>query len=143
VIFVDTSFFAALLLPKDANHLRAVRAVEELGQTRLSDILLTTNSVILETITVARYEGNHKTAVRAADLLYGGTMARLYRTTAEDEAEAVAYLRRHHDKEYSAVDCLSFVVMLKHGITEAFAFDEDFSHRFVMRPGPTRTQPSA
>jgi predicted nucleic acid-binding protein len=63
-------------------------------------------------------------------------MARLYRTTVEDEAEAVAYLRRHADKEYSAVDCLSFVVMLKHGISEAFAFDDDFSHRFVMRPEP-------
>lgn len=135
MIFVDTSFFAALLLPKDVNHRRAVLAIEELGQARLSDVLLTTNNVILETITVARYEGNHKTAVRAAELLYGGTMAQLYRTTAEDEAEAVAYLRRHHDKEYSAVDCLSFVVMLKQGIREAFSFDDDFSHRFIMRPG--------
>lgn len=138
MIFVDTSFFAALLLPKDANHRRAVQAVEDLGQVRLSAILLTTNNVILETITVARYEGNHKTAVRAAELLYSGTMARVYRTTAEDEAEAVAYLRRHDDKEYSAVDCLSFVIMLKHGISEAFSFDDDFSHRFVMRPGPSR-----
>ena len=138
MIFVDTSFFAALLLPKDANHLRAVQAVEDLGQGRLSDVLLTTNNVILETITVARYEGNHKAAVRAAEPLYGGTMARLYRTTAEDEAEAFTYLRRHDDKEYSAVDCLSFVVMLKQAITEAFSFDDDFSHRFVMRPGPSR-----
>jgi hypothetical protein len=31
-------------------------------------------------------------------------MARLYRTTEEDEAEAFDYLRRHLDKEYSAVD---------------------------------------
>jgi uncharacterized protein len=138
VIFVDTSFFVALLLPKDANHRRAAKAVEDLGQARLSDVLLTTNNVILETITVARYEGSHKAAVRVAELLYGGAMARLYRTTAEDEAEAVAYLRSHDDKEYSAVDCLSFVVMLKHGITEAFSFDDDFSHRFVMRPGPVR-----
>jgi predicted nucleic acid-binding protein len=36
------------------------------------------------------------------------------------------------------VDCLSFVVMLEHGITETFSFDEDFSHRFVMRPRPSR-----
>jgi predicted nucleic acid-binding protein len=136
VIFVDTSFFAALLLPKDINHRRAVQAVEDLGQVRLADILLTTNNVVLETITVARYEGNHKTAVRAAELLYGGAMARLYRTTAEDEAEAVAYLRRHRDQEYSAVDCLSFVVMLKKGINEALSFDSDFAHRFVVRPGP-------
>jgi len=138
VIFVDTSFLAALLLPKDAHHRRAVQAIEDLGQERLSNVLLTTNNVVLETITVARYEGDHRTAVRAAELLYGGTMARLYRTTAEDEAEAVAYLRRHQDKEYSAVDCLSFVVMLKQGITDAFAFDDDFSHRFVMRPGPSQ-----
>lgn len=138
MIFVDTSFFAALLLPKDANHRRAIRAVEDLGQVPLSEILLTTNNVVLETITVARYEGNHRTAVRAAELLYGGSMTRLYRTTADDETEAVAFLRRHDDKEYSAVDCLSFVVMLKHGITDAFSFDDDFSHRFVMRPGPSQ-----
>ena len=57
MIFVDTSFFAALLLPKDANHRRAALAVEEIGEVRLSDVLLTTTNVILETITVARYEG--------------------------------------------------------------------------------------
>jgi uncharacterized protein len=135
-VFVDTSFFAALLVPRDTNHHRAKAAVEALASSRLSDTLLTTNNVILETITVARYEGNHQMAVRAAELLYGGTMARVYRTTAEDEAEAVVYLRRHQDKEYSAVDCLSFVVMLKQGLTEALAFDADFAHRFVLRPGP-------
>jgi predicted nucleic acid-binding protein len=73
--------------------------------------------------------------VRAGELLYGGAMARLYRTTAEDEQEAFGYLRRHHDKKYSAVDCLSFVVMLRHGINEAFSFDDDFAHRFIVRPG--------
>ncbi len=138
MIFVDTSFFVALLLPKDANHSRAVQAIDALGQRRLSDALLTTNNVVLETITVARYEGDHRVAVRAGELLYAGTMTRLYRTTAEDEQEAFAYLRRHQDKAYSAVDCLSFVVMLKHGITEAFSFDDDFAHRFVMLPALER-----
>ena len=138
MIFVDTSFFVALLLPKDAHHSRAVQAIEDLDRNRLSDVLLTTNNVVLETITVALYEGHHRAAVRAGELLYGGTMARLHRTTAQDEQEAFAYFRRHHDKEYSAVDCLSFVVMLKHGITEAFSFDDHFSHRFAMRPGPSR-----
>jgi predicted nucleic acid-binding protein len=138
VIFVDTSFFVALLLPKDDHYSQAVQAIEEFDRCRLSDVLLTTNNVVLETITVALYEGHHKAAVRAGELLYGGTMARVYRTTSEDEQEAFAYLRRHQDKKYSAVDCLSFVVMLKHEITEAFAFDDHFSHRFIMRPGPSR-----
>jgi predicted nucleic acid-binding protein len=112
-----------------------VQAIKEFDRDRLSDVLLTTNNVVLETITVTLYEGHHKAAVRAGELLYGGTMARLYRTTAEDEQEAFAYLRRHQDKDYSAVDCLSLVVMLKLGITEALAFDDHFSHRFIVRPG--------
>lgn len=135
MIFVDTSFWAALVLPKDAHHHQAVEALDELGKANLSSLLLTTNNVVLETITVARYEADHRTAVRVGELLYGGSVARLHRTTTEDEVKAFAYLRRHDDKKYSAVDCLSFVVMIDCGITDVLSFDDDFSHRFVMRPG--------
>jgi ATP-dependent Clp protease adaptor protein ClpS len=48
-------------------------------------------------------------------------------------------LKRHRDKTCSAVDCLSFVVMEKHGITEALAIDDDFTHRFTARPGLARS----
>jgi predicted nucleic acid-binding protein len=63
-------------------------------------------------------------------------MARIHHASVEEEREAFAYLHKYHDKEYSAVDCLSFVVMDKLGITEAWAVDSDFGHRFVVRPGP-------
>ena len=46
------------------------------------------------------------------------------------------FSKQHKDKDYSAVDCLSFVVMLKLGIREAWTFDEHFAHRFIARPGP-------
>jgi len=138
VTFVDTSFFVALLDPRDKNHARAVEAFEEFEGCRLSDQLLTTNNVVLETITVARYEAGHALAVKAGEMLYGEKLARLHRTTAEEEASAFAYLRKYEDKQYSAVDCLSFVVMEMLGIREVLAFDSDFSHRFVMRPGPAR-----
>jgi predicted nucleic acid-binding protein len=36
------------------------------------------------------------------------------------------------------VDCLSFVVMEKLGISEALAVDDDFTHHFVARPGPLK-----
>jgi uncharacterized protein len=138
VIFVDTSFFVALLDPRDKNHSRAVEAFEEFKGQRLSTLLLTTNNVVLETITVARYEAGHALAVKAGEMLYAEKLARLHRTTAEEEAAAFAYLKKYEDKEYSSVDCLSFVVMEKLGIQEALAFDSDFGHRFVMRPGPAR-----
>ena len=138
MIFVDTSFFVALLDPRDTNHSRAVAAFDDFDGKRLKDQLLTTNNVVLETITVARYEAGHALAVRAGEMLYAEKLARLHRTTAEEEAEAFVYLKKYEDKEYSAVDCLSFVVMEKLGIHEALAFDSDCGHRFVMRPGPAR-----
>ena len=138
MIFVDTSFLVALLDPHDKNHARAQGAFEEFDGRRLSDLLLTTNNVVLETITVARHEVGHRLAVRAGEMLYGEKLARLHRTTADEEAAAFEYLKKYTDKEYSAVDCLSFVVMEKLGIREALAFDSDFSHRFVMRPGSAR-----
>ena len=138
MIFVDTSFFVALLDPRDKNHPRAQEAFAEFDGRRLSDLLLTTNNVVLETITVARYEAGHRLAVRAGEMLYGEKLARLHRTTAEEEKAAFEYLKKYADKEYSAVDCLSFVVMEKLGIREVLAFDSDFGHRFVMRPGPAR-----
>jgi predicted nucleic acid-binding protein len=136
VIFVDTSFFIALLDPQDKHHARAVEALEGFQGKRLKDLLLTTNNVVLETITVARYEAGHALAVKAGEMLYGEKLARLHRTTAEEEAAAFTYLKKYDDKEYSAVDCLSFAVMEKLGIHEALAFDTDFGHRFVMLPGP-------
>jgi predicted nucleic acid-binding protein len=80
VIFVDTSFFVALLDPRDKNHPRAVEAFEEFEGCRLSDQLLTTNNVVLETITVARYEAGHALAVKAGEMLYGEKLARLHRS---------------------------------------------------------------
>jgi predicted nucleic acid-binding protein len=66
MIFVDTRFFIALLDPQDRNHPRAVEALRVFQGKRLSDLLLTTNNVVLETITVARYEVGHALAVKPA-----------------------------------------------------------------------------
>ena len=135
MIFIDTSFFVALLSPRDAHHKRAREAFDAFKGQRLVDLFLTTNNVVLETITVAGRQGGNRLAVEVGQMLYAEKLARLYRTTPEDERAALAYLEQHQDKRYSAVDCLSFVVMLEHDIHEVFAFDRrDFSHRFAVLP---------
>jgi predicted nucleic acid-binding protein len=70
VIFVDTSFFVALMDPRDGNHHRAVEAFQPLRGQRLNETLLTTNNVVLEAITVTRYEVGHGLAVTTAETLY-------------------------------------------------------------------------
>ena len=137
MIFVDASFFVALLSARDDHHDRAQKAFLAFEGRRLRDLLLTTNSVILETITVTGRQGGNRLAVEVGELLYTEKLARIYRPTPDDELAALAYRKQHLDKRYSAVDCLSFVVMLEHGIHEALAFDRrDFAHRFAVLPPP-------
>jgi predicted nucleic acid-binding protein len=68
-------------------------------------------------------------AVNVGEQLFAGTLGQVHRA-------ALDYLAKHEDQDYSFVDCLSFVMMEKRGITEALAVDSDFTHRFTARPGP-------
>ena len=43
------------------------------------------------------------------------------------ETDAIAWLRRHDERTYSFVDATSFVVMRQNRLSEALAFDGDFS----------------
>jgi len=138
VIFVDTSFLFPLLSTHDRDHPRVREVFEGFGNRRLPDYLLTTNHVVGETITLARVRGGHDLAVSVGHYLYSEKMARIHWARPEQEKAAFAYLAKHADKDYSFVDCLSFVVMDAFGISEAWAVDSDFTHRFVVRPGPAR-----
>ncbi len=136
MIFVDTSFFFALFSEEDVNHRRVVEVVESLPRASFPDLLVTTDHVVFETITLVRYRVSHQRAVFVGERLYAEHMARIHRTTFDEQRAAFEYLARHDDKKYSSVDCLSFVVMEKLGIREALAVDADFTHRFIARPGP-------
>jgi len=101
-------------------------------------VLITTDHVVFETLTLIQTTVDrtaHARTVQVGQQLYSEKLARIYRTSFQEQLEAFAYLRQHKDKRYSAVDCLSFVVMLKLGIQEAWTFDDHFSHRFTARPG--------
>jgi predicted nucleic acid-binding protein len=136
VIFVDTGFFFALLSERDPDHGRALEVFEAFRGRNLQELLLTTNHVVFETITLAQSRAGHELAVKAGEILYGEQLARIHRASFEEERGAFEYLRQHRDKGYSAVDCLSFVVMESLGIREALAIDAHFTHRFIARPGP-------
>ena len=137
MIYLDTSFLFALVSSKDEHHRRVVEVFKDFEGKRLSEVLLTTNHVVAETITLTRTLG-HEQAVRLGERLYAERLARIHWTTPQEEREAFGYFKRHRDKDYSIVDCLSFVVMEQQGIREALAVDSDFTHRFSARPGPPR-----
>ena len=136
--FVDTSFFFALASKKDPDHERVREVFEEFDAKRLPELWLTTNHVVFETIRLARRSLHHAAAVEMGERLYDESLARIHRATADEEYEAFEYLKKYNDKDYSPVDCLSFVIMEAYGIHEALTVDSDFTHGFIARPGPSR-----
>ena len=110
--------------------------------SRPADFLLTTNHVVTETITLVSKRGHrdpglrHDLAVKIGRLLHAGVFGQVHHASADEELEAFAYFEKHRDKSYSMVDCLSFVIMDKRQMREAWAVDEDFTHRFTALPGP-------
>jgi predicted nucleic acid-binding protein len=121
VRFVDTSFWVALRLRRDANHGTAVQLWTP-GQS-----LLTTNQVVGETWTFLRRRDGHPSAVAFLDALEAADWLSVVHVEESLEREARAWLRRHDERVYSSVDASSFVVMRRERLHEALAFDGDFS----------------
>lgn len=137
MIFVDTSFFYALASANDPDHQRVRQVFESFAGRRLREVLVTSNHTVFETIRLTRRRRGHRAAVEMGEQLYAEKMARIDWTTPEEERAAFDYMVKYHDKDYSPVDCVSFVVMERLKITEALAVDSHFTHRFIARPGPS------
>jgi predicted nucleic acid-binding protein len=123
VIFVDTSFWTALLWGRDGNHADASRLLGAHGDERM----ITSNHVLGEAWTVLRRRDGHRTALRFLDLMESSPRIEVARASEDVEREALDWLRRHDERRYSFVDACAFAFMRQRRITAALAFDGDFS----------------
>lgn len=120
--FVDTSYWVALLLPRDRHHLEA----RSLWHSDLGP-LLATNHVVGETWTFLRRRAGHRDAVAFLDAVEQSPRVVVIHVDEPIEDEARSWLRRHDEREFSFVDAVSFAVMRRRRLTEALAFDGDFT----------------
>lgn len=123
MIFVDTSFWIAVAARRDARHDEARRLL----QTHAREPLVTSTHVRGETWTFIRRRHGHQAAVAFLDGLDRTRRAEVLFVKEELEVEALRWLRRHDEREYSFVDATSFAVMRSLRISSALAFDGDFS----------------
>lgn len=122
MIFVDTSFWVAFVDGADDLHQDAGRLFTEHG----SSPLVTSNQVRGETWTFLGRRRGHVAAVAFLDRLERSRPSVVF--VREDvEAEALRWLRRHDEREYSFVDATSFALMRSLRIRKALAFDGDFA----------------
>ncbi|MBI1313278.1 PIN domain-containing protein [bacterium] len=123
-VFLDTSFIIALENCDDVYHQRARQLDEEL--LREDATLLLHDGVLMEI-----GDGYARLGRRAKgiDLLRRLTNEQGYRVDSvlpDDMRKALSLYQSRSDKEWGLTDCVSFVLMEAHGVSEALTADVHF-----------------
>lgn len=128
-IFADTSFFVALLNPRDDLHQKAVSQQRALHPFHL----VTTEMVLAELLNDfgARGEVLRQSAVSFVEEVRRASLDRPARVTiipqtAKQFASALSIYRERMDKTWSLTDCASYVVMEAKSLTETLTYDRHF-----------------
>lgn len=119
--FVDTFYIVALVNERDEYHERANELVAVYDNTPL----LVTDAVLLE-IGNSLARSYKAEAVEIFEEFFASTEVQIIRL---DEAlfdKAYELYKSHVDKTWGLVDCISFVVMREHGISDALTHDKHF-----------------
>lgn len=131
VFFIDTGAFYALADDSDRN----APSARDFFRRRLeTDQFVTTDAILLESWTLIRSRLGWGAAYRFAERMRLSLITLLYVEPADLES-AWRVLNDYADQELSLVDAISFAVMERQGIDNAFTFDKDF---LLYRHGPKR-----
>ncbi len=125
MIFVDTGAWFAVAVRNDPDHSAAMKWLQ-----RNREPLVTTDYILAETATLIRMRDKtargHRLAVRIATSILREESAIFQKITETDLHKALQIFRDYSEHLFSFVDCTSFTVMDRLGITHAFAFDRHF-----------------
>ena len=120
-IFVDTLFVVALINQRDQYHQQA----SELADQFEGHPLLVTDAVLLE-IGNALARNYKREAVAIIEQFFASDEVEIVRLSPQLFEQAFAIYSTYQDKEWSLVDCISFVVMREAGVSQALTFDRHF-----------------
>lgn len=123
-IFLDSSAQIALLSDKDANHTTATAILEQLDRERAA--LVMTDYVFDELLTALTTRVGRFKAIQYSQKFPGGKVMLVF-IEPTDFYRAKRMFEQYTDKRWSFTDCVSFAVMQRMKITDAFSFDRDFT----------------
>ena len=123
-VFVDTSYWVAIISPHDQWHAAAKQARDKLGPARL----VTTDAVLMEFLTMFSTHGNdfRKRAVKAVQEIIAHPNIRVVPQTHELFLKGLKLYKERPDKKYSLHDCISMTVMEDEKLEEILTSDHDF-----------------
>jgi hypothetical protein len=120
-VFADTFYFLALLNQRDAAHKRAVAASRGAGLT-----LVTTEFVLIELADALCKPQQRDEVLAICSVVETDPAFRLVRATSELIQRGRKLYGERPDKEWPLTDCISFVVMHDHGLSEVLTADHHF-----------------
>ncbi len=119
-LFADTSFYIALVSPRDMWH---EKALEASNACRVD--IITTEYVLLEL-------GNYLSALsrrgflNITEALQRDSRTQILPSSPELFKRGLNLYGQRLDKTWSLTDCISFAVMKQHGLTDALTGDRHF-----------------
>ena len=132
-LFVDTSALLAFLDADQPRHAEVIDAWDRAVAERRT--LFTSNYVLVESFALVERRLGFEALRALADVLV--PILRLLWVDEELHAAGVASLFTARRRQLSLVDCTSFELMRRHGLSEALALDDDFARQgYRLLPGP-------
>jgi uncharacterized protein len=129
-VFADTSYWVAVINPRDQLHKRAMAVSEELGRC----IIVTSEMVMVEVLNMFSSLGPHlrDAAVSTMQEITSDPSIELEPQTRQLFRDALSLYQSRADKEWSLTDCASFVIMKRRRIEEALTDDRHFTQAGYM-----------
>lgn len=131
MIFIDTGAFLARYLEQDQYHAVALASWERLQGSAAP--CATSNLVLSETFTLLARRAGYDFAAARARLILASRVLKLLRPDAADERRALEFFEKYADQKVSFTDCLSFALMKKEKLRQAFTFDQHFEYAGFQR----------
>ena len=131
MIFIDTGAFLARYLEQDQYHVVSLASWERLRGS--ASPCATSNLVLSETFTLLARRAGYDFAATRARLILASRVLKLLRPDAADERKALEFFEKYADQKVSFTDCLSFALMKKEKLRQAFTFDQHFEYAGFQR----------
>lgn len=125
-LFLDTSGVASFLIASEPRHVEA-RRLAAAAALRGRRSLHLSSLVLQETATLLKARRKPNLVPRLFALVEHSKAFAFHFVDAETYYEARDFMLLHEDKEWSFVDCSSFVLMRRLKLTDALTTDHHFS----------------
>jgi len=120
-IFIDTSYFLALVNSRDKYH-RAAKTVA--GQVKPP--FMTSDAVLFELGNALAKPPHRTLGIRAIQQIRADAGIEIVHVDPDLFAQTIAFYQSRPDKAWGLTDCSSFVIMQQHGLREALTADKHF-----------------